>query len=394
MPALSERAQALPASAIRLLDAYVRKRPDVRFWRINIGQPDVPTPPAMQRALNDFQPDVHAYGPASGIPAARQAAARYHSRWSPGLEEAHVAVTTGGSEALLYAFATICDPGDELLAPEPFYANYRGFANTVGASLKPLPTTLETGFRPPPDHVLDAAVGPRTKGIVFSNPGNPTGAVWPASELERVLRWAERHDLFVISDEVYRRLWYGDAPPSVLEFPEYAQRTLCVDSLSKTFSACGLRVGFLISRNTDFMVRIERFGMTRLGPQPLAQYAAIAALELPESYYEELRLRFKSRCNAMHQALSSLPGVVVHKPEGAFYMMATLPVEDAADFALFMARDFEHKGESVIVAPGSGFYETPGAGVNQIRVAAVLEPHGLLRATELLGRGLQAYSGS
>ena len=237
MPMLSQRAAMLQESAIRKLDQLVARQADVSFHRLNIGQPDVATPGPLLDAIRRWRPEVIAYGPASGTPACRDAAAAYHSRWSPGIEARHVAVTTGGSEALLFAFTALCDPGDEILVPEPYYTNYNGFATVAGASIRPLRTRIEDGFAIPPDEELDAAVGPLTRAIVFSNPGNPTGAVYGRGELQRVLAWAARHDLFVIADEVYRRIFFGEAPTSALEFADHRDRVLCVDSLSKTYSA-------------------------------------------------------------------------------------------------------------------------------------------------------------
>ena len=393
MPALSKRVGGLQESAIRKLDALVRAQRDVHFHRLNIGQPDVPTPAPLLAAIRGFQPQVIAYGPASGLPACRQAAADYHARWSPGLAEAHVSVTQGGSEALLFAFTVACDPGDEILALEPYYTNYNGFATVAGASVRPIRTHLADGFRIPSDEVLDAHVGPRTRAIVFSNPGNPTGAVYGRDELKRLLDWAARRDLFVVADEVYRRIWFEAPPTSALEFPEHRDRVILIDSLSKTYSACGIRVGFFVCRNEALMEKVERVSQARLGTQPLAQHVGMAALALDEAYYEEVRGVYKERVDAMMDAIAAIDGARAPRPTGAFYTMVDLPIDDADRFARFLITDFRDNGESVVVAPGGGFYAEPASGRTQVRLAAVTEAATIRRAVQLLGRALDVYPG-
>ncbi len=392
-PRLSRRAAVLQESAIRKLDLTVSRQTGVRFHRLNIGQPDVPTPGPLLAAIGRWHPEVIAYGPASGLPACREAAAAYHARWSPGLEAEHVAVTTGGSEALLFAFTAVCDPGDEILVPEPYYTNYNGFATVAGARIVPIHTRLADGFAFPPDEELDTFVSPRTRALVFSNPGNPTGAVYGREQLERVLAWAARHDLFVIADEVYRRIWFDEPPTSALELGEHADRVICVDSLSKTYSACGIRLGFLISRNGELMEKVERLGQARLGPQPLAQEVAIAALGLDESYYAEIREIYGRRVDALVRGLAGIDGVSAHRPQGAFYCMIDLPVDDTERFARFLVTEHRDRGESLVVAPGGGFYADPFAGRHRIRLAAVESAEEIGRACEILASGLAAYPG-
>ncbi len=391
MPTLSARARVLQESPIRKLDLTAMAHPEVRFHRLNIGQPDVPTPPPLLEAIRSFQPDVVAYGPASGLPACRDAAAAYHGRWCPALEREHVAVTTGGSEALLFAFAAVADPGEAILVPEPYYTNYNGFGTVVGVAIHPIPTRLEEGFALPPDEELDRLVTPRTRALLFSNPGNPTGAVYGRDELERVVRWAASRGLYVIADEVYRRIWFEQPPTSALEL-DHPDHILVIDSLSKTYSACGIRLGFLISRNEELMEKVERLGQSRLGPQPLAQHVAIAALQLPEAYYDTIRATYRERVDALLQALTAVDGVRAHRPAGAFYTMLDLPVDDADAFARFLVTTFRQDGESVVVAPGGGFYADPARGKTQVRLAAVLERDRLERAAQILAAGLRAYA--
>ena len=394
---LSERARSIQESAIRKLDAAVNRFPAVHFHRMNIGQPDVPTPAAVLAALAAEDGPVLAYGPASGLPECRDAAAAFHSRTSPGITREHVVVTQGGSEALLFAMVALCDPGDEILVPEPYYTNYNGFATFAGARVVPVPTRLDQGFAIPEDDVLDTLITPRTRIFLFANPGNPTGAVYGADQLRRVAAWAKRRGLWLVADEVYRAIWFNAPPLSALNLKDHEDHVIIVDSTSKTFSACGLRVGFLISRNLVLMERIERLGQARLGPQPRGQRAAIAALNLPDTYYEEVRHIYRARVDAMIDALAKLPGVTFHRPEGAFYSMVRLPVADTERFARWLVEDFRDttsgRPESIVVAPGPGFYADPTKGRDEIRLAAVREESQLRRAVEVLGAGLRAYRG-
>lgn len=393
---LSTRAQTLQESAIRKLDGIIQTIEGVDFYRLNIGQPDIPTPPPMMEAITSFKTNVLSYGPASGTPACRAAFAKYHSQWQPALSAEHVAVTTGGSEALLFAFTAICDPGDEILAPTPFYTNYNGFATVAGATIKPIPTSIETNFALPSDDELDAMKSERTRAFVFSNPSNPTGAIYSRSEVERIARWCHRNGIFLVSDEVYRRIWFDSPPASALEIEDAAEAIVVIDSLSKTWSACGLRLGALISRNVELMEKVERLGQARLGPQPLAQHVGIAALEMPNDYYEEVRLTWKHRVDVLADALSTIEGVQFNKPTGAFYSVVELPVDSTERFARFLITDFrserDGKLESLVVAPGSGFYVDGERGRNQIRLAAVLEPAKIERAIEILQEALKAYN--
>lgn len=394
---LSTRAQVIQESAIRKLDAVVGKAAagGVHFWRVNIGQPDVPTPQPILDALAHADGPVLAYGPASGTAECRAAAAAYHARTSPGLGPEHVVVTQGGSEALLFAFTALCDPGDEILVPEPYYTNYNGFATVAAAKVVPIRTRLDDGFALPSDAALDAARTGRTRILLFANPGNPTGAVYGGAELRRVAAWAQRHGIWLVADEVYRAIWFDAPPTSALELAGHEDHVVVVDSTSKTFSACGLRVGFFVSRNLELMERVERLGQARLGPQPRGQRAAIAALQLPAEFYADVRATYRARVDAMMDALAELPGVAFHRPAGAFYTMARLPVQDTEAFARFLAAEFRDtssgRAESVVVAPGPGFYASPADGRDEIRLAAVRRPEELTRAIQVLGRGLDAF---
>lgn len=392
---LSRRVTGIQASAIRMLDAAVAAAPGVRFHRLNIGQPDLPTPRSVLEGLARDEGPVLAYGPSSGLPALREAAAAFHARVAPGLEAEHVAVTQGGSEALLFAMMATCDPGDEILVPEPYYTNYNGFATMAGVRLVPVRTHLDDGFAIPGDVQLDGLCTERTRAVLLSNPGNPTGAVYGAETLRRLADWTRRRGLWLLADEVYRSIWFQRPPASALALSGHDDHVVVVDSLSKTFSACGLRVGFLLSRNVDLMERVDRLGQARLGPQPRAQHAALAALSMPPSWFEGLRGTYRARVDAMMEALGRLPGVSFHRPDGAFYAMARLPVPDTTDLARWLVTHFRHPGpdgpESVVVAPGSGFYADPGSGRDEVRLAAVCSEAGIRRAVEVLGHGVEAY---
>lgn len=392
---LSTRALSIQESAIRKLDAAVNRAHGVHFHRLNIGQPDVVTPREVMDALAHEDSAVLAYGPASGLPECRAAAAAYHARTSPGIGPEHVVVTQGGSEALLFAMTALCDPGDEILVPEPYYTNYNGFATVAAARVVPVRTRLDDGFAIPADEVLDAMVTPRTRAFLFSNPGNPTGAVYGADQLRRVAAWAKRRGLWLVADEVYRAIWFDAPPLSALQLAGHEDHVVVVDSTSKTFSACGLRIGFFISRNATLMERVERLGQARLGPQPRGQRAAIAALSLPDRFYEGVRATYRERVDTMMDALARVPGVSFHRPEGAFYTMARLPVDDTERFARFLVEEFRDgasgRPESLVVAPGPGFYADPANGRDEVRLAAVRAPDVLRRGVEVLAAGLEAW---
>lgn len=393
MPTLSERALTLQESAIRKLDLVVAQHPGVDWLRLNIGQPDLPTPRPMLEAVKTFQPEVLAYGPASGLPHCRVAAASWLGSFIPGLSNREVIITHGASEALLFAMMAVGDSGDEVLVPEPFYTNYAGFATLAGMTVRGLPTRIEDDFALPSDGELTASLGPNTRALILSNPGNPTGAVYSASEIKRLVDWSRLHGVWLIIDEVYRAIWFETAPTSALAVSDDDAHVIVVDSLSKTWSACGLRLGMLVCRNEDLLERVERMGQARLGPQPLAQHVAIAAFGLDARWYEEVRLIWKHRVEALHRGLTGLPGVRTTKPAGAFYLMASLPVPNADAFARWLVTDFRHDGASVVLAPGVGFYATEGAGRQQVRVAAMLREEDLARAVDVLGAGLEAYDG-
>lgn len=396
MPKLSERAARMPASPIRKLVPFAdaARARGVHVHQLNIGQPDVETPRAMIEAYRSFDAKVLAYGPSAGLPELRQAIARYYGRLGIAVQAEQVHVTNGGSEALQFAIASVCDPGDELLAFEPFYANYNGFAQILGVGVRPIPSRAEDHFHLPPDEVIEAQVGPRTRGIVFSSPSNPTGVVYRQDEIERLGALARKHDLVLIADEVYREFTYDGAHSfSALQLTGCDDRVIVIDSVSKRFSACGARVGCTVTRNADFNSAILRMCFARLCPATVDQQAAIAGYELPASYFDPVVAEYTARRDALIAGLRAIPGVGAYLPEGAFYAIVHLPVDDADAFCLWMLQDFQHQGETVMMAPGSGFYATPGAGRTEVRIAYVLEVPALERALAALRAGLAAYPG-
>jgi aspartate aminotransferase len=396
-PRLSERAGALPASPIRKLipSADVAKKRGVHVFHLNIGQPDIPSPEAFLRALGDYPAKVVAYGRSEGEPALREAYREYYGRFGIDLSADNILVTTGGSEALLFAFFCVAGVGDEVVVFEPFYTNYNGFAAVVGVKLKPLATEPASGYHLPPREEIEAAVGPRTRAIAICNPNNPTGTVYSENELHMIADVAEKHGLFIIADEVYREIVYdGKTHTSMLKLRDVAERVIVTDSLSKRFSVCGARIGCLASRNADVTAAALKLGQARLSPPVIEEYAAVAALRLPPAeYVEPMIAAFERRRNVVYDAVSAMPGVLAYKPAGAFYMAPEFPVDDAEKFVVWMLTDFDLDGATTMLAPANGFYSTPGRGEREARIAYVLNEEDLKRAMACLAAGLEAYPG-
>jgi aspartate aminotransferase len=396
-PRLSERAGALPASPIRKLipSADVAKKRGVHVFHLNIGQPDIPSPDAFLKALGEYPDKVVAYGRSEGEVALREAYREYYGRFGIDLAVNEILVTTGGSEALLFAFFCVAGVGDEIIVFEPFYTNYNGFATTVGVTLKPLATEPAAGYHLPPREKIEAAVGPRTRAIAICNPNNPTGTVYSEDELHMIADVAEKHGLFIIADEVYREFVYdGKTHTSMLKLTRVADRVVVTDSLSKRFSVCGARIGCLVSRNAAVTAAALKLGQARLSPPVVEEYAAAAALKLsPAEYVEPMIAAFERRRNVVYDAVSAMPGVLAYKPEGAFYMAPEFPVDDAEKFVEWMLTDFDLGGETTMLAPANGFYSTPGRGEREARIAYVLNEEELARAMACLAAGLEAYPG-
>ena len=391
---ISRRAETIQESPIRKLAPLIKKAKDrgVSILHLNIGQPDVQTPREYLDAVRGFKDPVLSYGPSDGLPELKAAIAGYFGRYGITIDPREVLVTTGGSEAILFAFSVAADTGDQVLIPEPFYTNYNGFATMAGLKVVPIPTAAEDGFALPPARVIEGLVTSRTRAILLCSPNNPTGRIFKWEEISMLADIAKRHGLFLIGDEVYKEFTYeGAVHRSILELPGMEERVIVVDSISKRFSACGARVGAIISRNRPLMEAVLKFGQARLCPPTLEQVGAIAAYNMAPSYFDPVRAEYTKRRDVLLDGLAEDPQIFVKKPEGAFYMMAELGIPDADHFARWLLTDHEVGGETVMVAPGDGFYATPGKGRGEVRLAYVLEVDRLKRAAAIIIGGLKKY---
>ena len=397
MPHISEKAQIVPASPIRKLVPFAEaaKKAGKTVYHLNIGQPDIQTPDAALDAIHNFDEKVLEYSHSAGIESYRvKLSASYKAQGIP-VETEDILITTGGSEALIFAMLCTCNPGDEVIIPEPFYANYNSFAVTAGVKVVPVTAKIEDGFALPAMEEIEAKITPRTKGIVICNPGNPTGYLYSKAELEALAAIVKKHDLFLYADEVYREFCYDGAQPhSVLNLPGLEEHVLMIDSVSKRYSMCGARIGALISKNKEVMAAALKFGQARLSPPTIDQVAAEAALSTPQSYFDEVVSEYVARRNIMVDGLNSIPGVFCPKPKGAFYCVARFPVDDAEKFCQWLLESFSFEGQTVMMAPANGFYSTPGAGKNEARIAYVLNQDALRKAVDCLRVALEEYPGT
>lgn len=364
-----------------------------QIYHLNIGQPDIETPAVAFQALSDFSQKVLEYAPSPGIPELIDAVRRYYRRLNVELDEGDVLITTGGSEALQIALNCILDEGDEIVIPEPFYPNYSTFVYTAGAAIRPIPTTPEEGYFYADRARVEAAITPRTRAVLITNPGNPTGVVLRPEECRMLADVARDRGLFLVVDEVYREFVYGgEEMTSFAQFGDISENLILIDSVSKRFSACGARIGALISRNRELMGHAIKYCQARLSVATLDQVAAAALYSLPADYFDAIREEYHRRRDTVVRKLHEIPGVVCLCPEGAFYLMAKLPVDDADKFQQWLLTDFSDHGDTVMFAPGQPFYATPGRGVDEIRIAYVLKQADLERAMDLLALGLRAYN--
>jgi len=396
MPNVSKRTQELKGSPIRRLVplAVAAKKRGIHVYHLNIGQPDIPTPRSFMEGIRSANIDVLSYAPAYGIPATIEALLRFYANMGVELTEEELRVTIGGSEAFVFALQATCNPGDEVLIPEPFYPNYYGHALMNGIKVVPITTRIEDGFHLPPIDEIEALVTPRTKAILFSNPANPTGVAYTRDELQGVADLALKHDLYVISDEPYRELMYDGEAVGILEFPELREHAILVDSISKRLSACGARIGCLVTRNREVMTSINKLCMIRLSAPTFEQLGLVAFLNDPnyKRAIDAMQTKFHSRRDTLYEALQTIPGGISRKPEGAFYVFVKFPqLDDSEEFVKFMMNEFNLDGETTMVAPGAGFYASAGVGNDEVRIAYVLEEHKLVRAVEVLKAGLEAY---
>jgi len=391
---ISKRGIEIQASPIRKLKPFAERAEErgIHVYYINIGQPDIPTPQPVWDALKNFNEEVLSYGPAQGFLELRQAIADYFVGFNIPLNSENVIITIGGSEAIHFSFCVVADPGEEIIIPEPFYTNYNGYAAYANVKIVPLSLKVEDGFRLPPSGEIEARINPKTKAILLCSPNNPTGTVYSSEELERVIDIVEKHDLFLIADEVYKEFVYdGISHKSILEYEAIKDRVIVVDSISKRFSCCGARIGALITRNKEIYQGALKFAQARLCPPSIEQKAALAAYRMGRDYFNPVREEYQKRRDILYEGFKEIPGIIMDKPQGAFYIIARLPINDSEHFVRWMLTDFHLDNETVMVAPAQGFYSSPGRGKDEVRIAYVLKEKDLRRAIVVFKEGLKKY---
>ncbi|MBR5255208.1 MAG: pyridoxal phosphate-dependent aminotransferase [Bacteroidales bacterium] len=395
MPKISTRGDTVPASPIRKLVPYAdaAKKDGVKVYHLNIGQPDLPTPQKALDALKHIDRTTLEYSPSDGYLALREKLVGYYGRFGIKITPDDVLVTTGGSEALLMTFMACMDPGDEIIMVEPGYANYLSFAAQAGLNVLTVTSSIEDDFALPDVEAFEEVITPRTKAILLCNPNNPTGYLYTKEELYRIREIVLKHDLYLFSDEVYREFCYSDEPYiSAMDLKGIEQNVIVVDSMSKRYSECGIRIGNIVTRNKDVRESVMKFAQARLSPPLLGQIVAEASIEGTEEYAKQCYEEYLARRNFIIAGLNAIPGVYTPMPQGAFYTTASLPVDDAEDFCQWLLTDFRYRNETVMLAPAAGFYNTPGLGKNQVRVAYVLKIEDLAKALVILEKALEAYN--
>jgi aspartate aminotransferase len=396
MPKISQKAVEMPASPIRKLVPYAdkAKKQGKIVYHLNIGQPDIETPAVALNAIRNFDHKVIEYSHSAGFESYRNNLALYYQKTGIPVNAEDIIITTGGSEALIFGFMTTCDPGDEVIIPEPFYANYNGFATTAGLNVVPVGSSIESGFALPPVEEFEKKITSKTRAIVICNPGNPTGYLYTKEELEQLSEIVKKHDLFLFADEVYREFCYDGAVPfSVMNLKGIEENVIMIDSVSKRYSMCGARIGAMISKNKEVMSAALKFGQARLSPPTIDQIASEAALQTPQKYFDDVVSEYVTRRNIMVDGLNAIPGVFCPKPSGAFYCVAKFPVDNAEKFCQWLLEDFEFEGQTVMMAPANGFYATEGAGIQEARIAYVLNQDSLHKAVKCLEEALKVYPG-
>jgi aspartate aminotransferase len=393
--ALSRRARLMPASPIRKLAplADLAKARGTRVYHLNIGQPDIETPAVMRDRLKQLDAKVLEYSPSAGTPEFIRTLQHYYERrLGIRLSSSQLLATTGGSEAILFSFMACANEGEDVMVVEPFYANYRAFATMAGLNLVPVTSRGRDGFHLPPRDAFERALTPKTRIVILCNPNNPTGTVYTQQELDMIADFCRAHGLFFVSDEVYREFVYdGRKAISALELPKTEEFVIVVDSLSKRYSACGIRLGSLVTRNPEIYDATLRMAQGRLSPPGIAQFIAVGVDNLGDDYTRDVVAEYTRRRDVLYEGLASIPGVFLQKPEGAFYCITRLPVDNAEDFAVYLLTEFEHEGATVMVAPGNGFYASPNGGQSEVRIAYVLKEQDLRTSIELLRIALQRY---
>ena len=395
MPEISARGLQMPSSPIRKLTplANEAKARGVKVYHLNIGQPDLPTPQVALESLKNVDRSVLEYSPSPGFQSLREKLAKYYGKFNISLSPDEIIVTSGGSEAVLFAFLACLNPGDEIIIPEPAYANYMAFAISAGAVIQSVTSTIETGFALPPVEEFEALITPRTKAILICNPNNPTGYLYTRAEMNRIRDMVKKHDLYLFSDEVYREFIYTGSPYiSACHLEGIEQNVVLIDSVSKRYSECGIRIGALVTKNPHVKDAVMKLCQARLSPPLLGQIVAEASIEGTEDYAAEMYEEYVERRKCLVDGLNRIPGVYSPIPMGAFYTVARLPVDDAEDFCAWCLRDFQYENETVMMAPANGFYSTPGKGKDEVRIAYVLNKADLQRALVVLEKALEAYN--
>jgi aspartate aminotransferase len=397
MPTISQRAQRTPASPIRRLVPYAEaaKKRGIKIHHLNIGQPDIVTPRAAVEAMKQGLSPVIEYSHSAGFESYRQKLVDFYAGYGiKGLSAQDLIICNGGSEALWFAMLTCLDAGDEIIVPEPFYANYNGFAESLGVEIKPITASIETGFALPPIEAFQQAITAKTKAILICHPGNPTGYLYSQAELEQLRDIVLKHDLVLIADEVYRDFVYNNREHvSVMSIPGLEQHAIVIDSISKRYSACGARIGLMMTKNKEIIAQAMKFAQARLSPSTIAQLLGEALLDTPKSYFDEVRAEYDLRRETLVKRLQAMPGVVCPNPGGAFYIMAKFPIDDTDRFCQWLLESFEHQGQTVMLAPGAGFYATEGLGRQEARLAYVLNVADLNAAMDCLQAALALYPG-
>jgi len=395
MPSISTKGNLMPESPIRKLVPYAEKakQKGVKVFHLNIGQPDIETPKNAINAVKNADIKILAYSKSEGDLVLRQKISEYYRTFNVLVSSSEIIVTSGASEALLFSIGSIMDPNDEIIIPEPFYANYNGFSVANGVKIVPIFSSIDDNFSLPNIEEFENLITDKTKAILICNPNNPTGYVYSKEELKRLIKIVKKHNLFLIVDEVYREFTYdGTSHTSVMEFDEISENAIVIDSVSKRYSMCGARIGCIISKNKEFLNTAMKFAQARLSPPSLAQIASTAALDTGKDYFEKIIEEYNKRRVVLIKGLKDIPGVKVSEPKGAFYCVAELPVDDSEDFAKWLLESYNLNKKTIMIAPAGGFYSTPNTGNKQVRIAYVLNENDLKDSIEILKKGLIEYS--
>ena len=395
MPKVSIKGQQMPESPIRKLVPYadIARKKGHKVYHLNIGQPDIKTPEVALQAVKNADISVLEYSHSAGFESYRTKLSQYYKNQGLPIDTQDIIITTGGSEALMFAMGSTMDVDDEIIIPEPFYANYNGFSTASGVKVVPVISGIETGFALPPIEAFEKLITPKTKAILICNPGNPTGYLYSKEEILKLAEIVKKHDLFLIADEVYREFIYdGDKHYSVMDVPGLEEHAIMIDSVSKRYSMCGARIGCIVSKNKEVMATAMKFAQARLSPPTYAQIASEAALETPQSYFDDVISEYRERRDTLITELQKIEGITVATPKGAFYCIAKLPIDNADKFAQWLLESYDFNGETVMVAPAAGFYSTPGVGLEEVRIAYVLKKEDLIKSVQILKEAIAVYN--